>query len=120
MRRFEIFMRRFPLRHGAFAAVPGERASSLPDSPLRGQRGRCPSHLYLLLPSHADGVRLEFRGDPAKFKKRLLCASYASHAACPNHSSRKAHNRKGWIIDVSMVVYGTQNLFVDDFCCNRF
>jgi len=49
-----------------------------------------------------------------KFKKRLLCASYAFHAACPNHSSRKAHNRKGWIIDVSMVVCGAQNLFVDD------
>ena len=46
---------------GRFAAVPGGRASSLPDSPLRGHVA--PSHLYLLLPSHADGVRLEFRGD---------------------------------------------------------
>lgn len=49
-----------------------------------------------------------------------MCASYASHTVCSKHPSREANDRKGWIIDVSMVVCGTQNLFSDDFLRSSF
>ena len=45
-----------------FVAIPGRLAFSLPFSLLLGQRGRCPS---LLFSFYADGVRVEFRGDPS-------------------------------------------------------
>ncbi len=47
------------------------------------------------------------------FKKQLSCAF---HTSCPKHSSRKAHNRKGWIIDVSMLIDGAK---IDIFDCIR-
>ena len=68
-------MGRFHFVMGRFAAGPGGAASPLPDSsPHReGRRPRCPIRCctgnedvappIFLLSSHADGVRLKFRGD---------------------------------------------------------